>query len=211
MKTIGILGGMGPAAGAHFLRLFTKEMNRKGAVLDTDFPRIIYLGLPLEEFGVEGAKEEFKYSTSVKVCEGVRWLLDRGAEIVAVACNSVHEFYPFGAMEDQVLSIVKETLSKCKEGSRLGILCSRQTRYAKLYEIFGHKCFYAHQNLVDVIIGEVMAGGLVQLNGILDTFPNVDRIILGCTELSLCSYMVRDDIIDSSRCLAEALALSTLN
>src|SRR6266550_9243099 len=127
LKTVGILGGMGPVASAHFLQLFIREMQARGAEEDTDFPRTLVLNLPLRSFGIYGAED--KALVAQQVTDGVSWLLDSGAEVVAVPCVSVHEFWPFGKSPDLVLDIVGETLSRCS-GRRVGVLCSRQTRYA---------------------------------------------------------------------------------
>ena len=43
MKTLGVLGGMGPAAGAEFLRLLARDAPAKR---DQDHPRVIALSDP---------------------------------------------------------------------------------------------------------------------------------------------------------------------
>src|SRR6266851_4744804 len=105
-KTVGILGGMGPRASAHFLGLFIQKMNERGAHEDRDFPRIISLSLPISEFGVTGAKN--KESVADQVSGGVEWLTTAGADIVAIPCNSVHEFYgQYGG--PSIMNIIDET------------------------------------------------------------------------------------------------------
>ena len=56
--TVGILGGMGPAATANFLRLLVKSFNEAGAKTDSEFPKIVMLSLPLEDWGTTGAKDK---------------------------------------------------------------------------------------------------------------------------------------------------------
>lgn len=205
--TVGILGGMGPAATANFLRLFTAELNLRGAMNDSDFPKTIVLNLPLNDFGVAGAED--KNHVARQVADGVNWLLRQGADIVAVPCNSVHEFYPFGAKEGQVLNIVEETLKRCDDKVwRLGVLCSRQTLGAQLYEADNGSIAvtYGHQEMTDITIAKVMMGETPNISDLLNGFSKVDAVVLGCTELSLCHYVSKHRVIDSSQSLAEALA-----
>ncbi len=46
--------------------------------------------------------------------------------------------------------------------------------------------------------------------GLLELFTTCDDVVLGCTELSLCTREGRGSIVDSAQCLAEALALRVL-
>jgi aspartate racemase len=200
-RTVGILGGMGPAATARFMTLFVRAMNARGIVRDGDFPRTITLGLPLDDWDETGAID--RASVNQQVLNGVHWLVSVGAEIVAVPCNSVHEFFCSWYAPDVVaLNIVKETLSIAK--GRIGVLCSRQTREANLY---GQNVLYvAGQEEVTTAIDGVLRGGAPNIDRLISELHHkgAETVVLGCTELSLCSRTLR--AVDSSEVLANALA-----
>ena len=54
MKSIGILGGMGPAASAVFYSMIVEKFQKEGAVQDTDFARIILHSIALAGFDETG-------------------------------------------------------------------------------------------------------------------------------------------------------------
>jgi aspartate racemase len=204
-KTVGILGGMGPAATARFLRLFVGELNNRGAFEDGDYPRMIMLGLPLQEWDVGGAVD--KQAVSDQVRDGVEWLARSGAEIIGVPCNSVHEFYyRFRAVGVPIVNIIDETLQRAS-ATVVGVLCSRQTRAAGLYERPTLETLYVDdQGRVDEAIRSVMLGSPISIDPLILSLcqRGAGTVILGCTELSCCPHAW--PAVDSSAALAAALA-----
>jgi hypothetical protein len=53
-KTIGILGGMGPATSAEFYTILVKKYQENGSVQDTDFPKMIINSATLKGFDEKG-------------------------------------------------------------------------------------------------------------------------------------------------------------
>lgn len=200
--TIGILGGMGPAATANFLRLLVKEINDFGIREDSNFPKIIMMSLPLEDWDSKGSKNKDSVSTQIK--EGLCWLSRNDAEIVAIPCNTVHEF---ASHDNRVVNIIDAALSECDKESLIGVLCSRQTRDSKLYERPGFNIrYFADQSEVDYVIANAMAGRFEDISELIEQVSGEDvgTVVLGCTELSLCRHRTSYEIpvVDSSLALA---------
>ena len=202
-RTLGVLGGMGPAATANFLQLLVHEFNSKGVYTDSAFPRMIIFSIPLEDWDNKGARDKIRVAE--QVLTGLDWLKAAGADILAVPCNTVHEFID----DPMVVNIIDETLKLCNTSAKLGIMCSRQTREAGLYERNNHNVtYYTNQDTLDAIIGSVMAGIDCDIGPMINAgFPDCKTIVLGCTELSLCAYThaTRHDIVDSTSVLAKAV------
>lgn len=202
---------MGPHASANFLNLYHRALNHRGVYEDTDFPRIIYLGLPLTEWGVTGALDKDAVASQVK--DGLRWLKDAGAELIAIPCNSVHEFHgeASATLGVPVLNIVTESL-RITRRKPLGVLCSAQARAAGLYERCGSAIMYLRlQGRIDAMIGAVIHGNAPSIDCLIDELRAVGAgtVVLGCTELSVCRWTPAPDLVDSTRALAGALAALT--
>lgn len=190
---------MGPAATAHFMQLFVREMNLRGRFHDHQFPRTIVLSLPLMDWGTRGSENPKSVSSQVK--EGVHWLEQSGAEIIGVPCNTVHEFLP-----ETVVSMVKETI-KTVSGRRVGLLCSAQTRSS---DLFGdaRPIYLKEQVEVDDIIESVIYGNRPSIDDMVYRLirRGAEIVVLGCTELSLCSTSPGLSVVDSCQVLARTLA-----
>ena len=191
---------MGPLATANFLRLLTLEFNRVGVETDADFPRMLMLSLPLSDWDETGATDKGRVSSQVN--EGIDWLKSCGADVIAVPCNTVHEFID----DSTVVSIIDATLKECAPGVT-GVLCSRQTRDAKLYETGANQIvYYSRQESIDNTIRGIMAGATADISLLINAgFEKCVQVIIGCTELSTCSVSaLRKPVVDSSLALAKA-------
>src|SRR5215475_4445264 len=202
-RRLGILGGMGLRATNNFLQLLTAEINSRNIYEDSEFPTIIMLSIPLQEWSVLGSLN--KPRVSAQVNEGLDWLHSAGADVIVVPCNTVHEF-----IEDKsVINIIDKTLDACKGTDRLGVLCSAQTRHSNLYSRKGHDIKYYHsQSQIDGLIDSVTQGKNPEIGPMINSeFFDCDKIILGCTELSMCTigngWNHKRNIIDSSVVLAK--------
>ena len=84
MKSIGILGGMGPEATAElYLRIIRIFQVRYGAKYDSDFPEIIIINVPIPDV-VEDVTQEQKVKEML--LESVRKLQTAGVDIIARVC-----------------------------------------------------------------------------------------------------------------------------
>lgn len=204
IKTIGILGGMGPRASAYFQTLFVEEMGRVGRVQDHHFPRTITLNIPLKDWDITGSLDDESVADQVKA--GVDWLSEAGAEVIAIPCNTVHRFYStFSRSDVRILDIVTET-ERLEGGDRFGVLCSRSSRNSALY---GDALYPENQAAVDATIDQVVCGLSPDISNLISDL-GTKSVILGCTELSLCTFRANMGVRvnDSSRALARALVNS---
>ncbi|QFU93308.1 aspartate/glutamate racemase family protein [Amycolatopsis sp. YIM 10] len=86
--TLGVLGGMGPAATAEFLRLLAL---RVPARTDQEHPRIVLLSEP----SVPDRTEALLAGDDTPlrpIREGLRTLVSWGADLLAVPCNTAHAY-----------------------------------------------------------------------------------------------------------------------
>ncbi len=92
MKTIGIIGGMGPEATAAFymeiVRIFQRRFNARH---DADYPAMIIYSLPAPDV-IERMEDEKRLVEMFR--DAVKKLEDGGADFFVLACNSVQKYLP---------------------------------------------------------------------------------------------------------------------
>ena len=200
--TIGILGGMGPAASADFYRrLVDIAQHEHGADQDTDFPAMHLYNLPLSGFDETGFAEPEIVRT--QLIDGVRRLEASGSDFIVIPCNTVHAFYADmqAAISVPIVSIIDSVVNAALRGgfSTIGILSSQSTRQYQLYEnalaargMHVLSATEAEQQVLNTIIHRVMAGSqdetdVSALRRIIDRFATegAAAVVLGCTELPL--------------------------
>lgn len=112
LKTIGILGGMGPEAGAYF---FGRLIHETEARRDQEHPPVILFSLPQipdrTEALVHGGP-----SPVAAIRRGIRTLARAGAQFAVIPCISAHAFYPSIAKDSPIpiLSLIDATLAGIK-------------------------------------------------------------------------------------------------
>ena len=87
-RTLGVLGGMGPAAAAEFLRLLAELSPAK---TDAEHPRMILLsdpGIPDRSDGIMGQGPDPLPAIKKDLLQLAEW----GADVLAVPCNTAHFF-----------------------------------------------------------------------------------------------------------------------
>lgn len=120
-KTLGVLGGMGPAATADFLRVLAE---RTPAKRDQDHPRMIvysHTATPDRTTFLLGKGPD----PSGHIKDGLNTLIGWGADILCVTCNTAHYFIDgmIEEIEKPIVHIVDETIKvsakKSPEGAWL--------------------------------------------------------------------------------------------
>lgn len=111
-KILGILGGMGPAATAEFMRLLA---DLAGVDHDQDHPQIILFSnphIPDRTAAIIGSGED----PAPAILKGLKQLESWGAELLAVPCNTAHVFIDRFRSELDVplIHIVEETISRAR-------------------------------------------------------------------------------------------------
>ena len=201
-QTIGILGGMGPAASADFYhRLVLIAQKEYGAEQDTDFPAMHLYNLPLSGFDERGFVDP--EAVKAQLVHGVKLLADAGSDFIVIPCNTVHTFY--SEMQEMVsipiVSIVEAVVDEVLKHSfkTVCLLSSESARTYKLYEtalkartIGVISAADAEQEILNTIIHRVMAGlqGIEEVEMLRSIIKRHEKegaeaVILGCTELTL--------------------------
>lgn len=225
MLTIGILGGMGPAAGADF---YQRIVRSHGAERDRDHPPCILYsatGVPDRTAFLVGEGPD---PTSA-LQQAARLLERAGAGFIAIPCNSAHAFLPAirEAVEIPVLDLialaVDATCRQVPEARRVGLMAASGTVRVGLYEEplrrAGRVPVVPGDPLQERImegIRAVKAGGgrrpeLADAAGDLAGL-GAEAILLGCTEvpLGLDPAACPVPVVDGNQALVEAtLGLAT--
>ena len=217
---IGILGGMGPQASAHLVKLLvdksTKEFEAKNG---NDFPEIVLDSIPIPDFIVDKENEK----TALKMLkERIKQMSKMQVGIFAISCNTAHILLdqlqsvsraPFISMIDEIAKEIKGCGMK-----KVGLLASPTTFKLGIFQkAIGSACLIkpsmAEFQILEVIIRKVIAGKvqksdklkLVEVANSLKE-KGAQGIILGCTELPLI-FPKRFDIpvFDSLEILARVL------
>ena len=229
MRTIGILGGMGPAATADF---YARIVARHGALRDQDHPPcIMYSATQIPDrtaFLLEGGADP-----TAELVAAAGLLEAAGADFIAIPCNSAHAFLPpirktVGVPVLDMVSLAVAAVSRVvPQARRIGILATTGTVESKLYEpplrALGLEAVYPKKTVQAEVMTAIKAikAGELPLTGASDprlveaaghlNDGEVDCIIMACTEVPL-ALMAGDSpvvAIDGNEVLADtSLALA---
>ena len=138
-QTVGILGGMGPAAGADFVRLFVEActsylQNHGEVVRDQAFPEHWLVQMPIpDRSGAIAHQKPDVQDPAPHLLQGVGRLAALGVRSIAVACNTAHVWH--GQMQAlfpqlSILHIAQETaLHLQQQGAQRAILLATAGTY----------------------------------------------------------------------------------
>lgn len=221
---LGILGGMGPLATAHFM---TELAMLAGARRDQDHCRTVVYSDP----GVPDRSDALisgGCSPLPAMLAGIAFLEDCRADAIAIPCNTAHFWLgPLShATRVPIIGIVGAViaeLQRCGIGSGpVGLLGTPGMMRARVYHASlvegGYRAITPDATdvvaCVEPAIRAVKAGDILQaqarLRPVLDALEarGVRAIILGCTELPLAAQGYRPPsglaVVDSTRSLARA-------
>lgn len=218
-KTLGIVGGVGPLA-----TMFIGEMivRRTKAAKDQDHVNSIITNntrIPDRTAYIMGRSEEDPVPVMI---EDIKKLTSIGAELIIIPCNTAHTFYEKLQQGSPVpvIHMIRETMKRASEqqAQKVGILATTGTITSKVYqqaaEEFGLEAVLPdeaiQEKVMSIIYDNVKAGKDADRNVWNDiaTFlenQGCDRIILGCTELSIVKKEMDlpDFYLDSLIVLAE--------
>lgn len=226
MKTVGIIGGLGPETTAKFyLEVLsscfkTNKINR---------PPMLIFNVPMH-FDLEKeiiVEAKGKNRLLPFLIDAARSLEKGGADFIVIPCNTAHIFIEEvrQSVKIPVLSIVDESIKflASEKVRKTGILATNQTIRSKL---FNEKCSIdgieicfpkkSHQIAVANIISKIINGRETfkdrgRLHKIVDCFENIDCLLLACTDLQL---LIKNHnkirIFDTMKILAETTAREIL-
>jgi aspartate racemase len=236
MNTVGILGGMGPAAGADFVRLFVEACAKRqaengDAVNDQAFPEHWLAQVPVPD---RTLALEHSDCSSHQPLEPMLQALGRlgalGVRSVAIACNTAHAWHAqlqAGFPQIELLHIAHEVASYLRaQGAREVALMAtegtfRTGIYADALALQGIVCHVpsaAERSRITQGIFKGIKGNDFPLAesafaevalALSDRHTNAP-IVMGCTEIPLGLKRLKSvgqlRLIDPARILADALA-----
>lgn len=221
-KLLGILGGLGPMATVYFYEMLTAHTKVTRDQEHIDILISSRATTPDRTAFIVGESDESPIGAMIE--EGKR-LQDCGADLISMPCNTAHYFYDelTQALDIPVVNILYETAAHIKRTGvkTVGILATEGTvksgAYAHVCQQVGLGCILpdeAHQAILsDIIYGQIKQGKPVDManfNQVRDhmTSRGADKLVLGCTELSLIKRdnALGDLFVDS----LEVLALRTI-
>ncbi len=198
-KTLGVLGGMGPAACAEFLRILARDAPAHD---DSQHPKIIMLSdpeTPDRSDGLMGLGPDPLPVIRKNLLQLVQW----GADVLAVPCNTAHYFIDRFREELPVplIHIVEETVKAAQDlsqGNCSWLLATDGTQKSLIYPLCAEKMRYhflkpapAQQERIQKCVRLVKAGDMKSAG---ETMRDVVRelwgerdvpVTMGCTELPL--------------------------
>lgn len=217
---LGVLGGMGPAATAEFLRLLAAYAP---AATDQDHPAVLLWGdtdLPDRSAAMLGLGP----SPEQQMYEDFEKLTDWGADLLCAPCNSAHYFINRfrGKLRRPLVHIVEVTVAAARAKSPTGawLLGTQGTLRTGLYQEEARRVGYAlHEPSVE--IGETAEKALREIKA--NRFDEAGRfmraavealwaeqnlpIVLACTELPLAyqaAFLPKKKAVSSLEALAQA-------
>jgi len=216
--TLGILGGLGPMSSVYFYEMLTAHTK---ASCDQE-----HLNILLSSRADTPDRTDFILGRSQSdpiytMMSEVNKLIGAGAEIIAIPYNTAHHFYEKISCEASVpvINIIKQTARYCRHlgVKRVGVLATEGTvtsgAYKNILELMGIEyvtCNDEQQEIItDIIYNKIKKGEPPNIGLFFRTVDALktcgcERMILGCTELSLLkrNYKLGGDFIDSLEVLA---------
>lgn len=208
-RPVGILGGMGPAAGADFVRRFvdacTEHLVARGApVSDQAYPRHCLVQVPVPDRSTALAKPQAEQPLE-GMKQAVLGMRGLGVESIAIACNTAHAWH--GALQGafpelRILHAMDEVADDLRERglATVGLLATEGTYATGLYQQalsrHGILCAVPDEQdracVMEGIYQGVKAGRLEhaaqlfeKVAGSLVARHELQALILGCTEIPL--------------------------
>lgn len=202
MKTVGIIGGLGPESTIEYYRLIVDSYRERKK--DGSYPSIIINSIDLQKVRALIVENELAMVTKY-LADEIRRLAKAGADFGLLAANTPHLVFDNvnRASPIPLISIVKETCDAAKalDLKRLGLFGTRFTMQGQFYsEVFSPEGIalvvpnedeqsYIH----DMYMRELLNGiflpetrlRLVRIAKRLKTHEGIDGLILGGTELPL--------------------------
>ena len=222
MKTVGIIGGLGPETTSEFYSEISFACQEKDKA---NRPPILIYSVPIsyavEEDAIAKGKGEERLIPLLT--DAAKRLEKAGADFLVMPCNSLHEFINEirASVKISVLSIVEETTKFLKKQgiAKVGIISTSITLDKKLYE----NSFVANgieqvrsddfqQAKISKIIHNLVSNrhsnkDREELISIIDDFEtrDVNHVILACTDLQLLiPNHSRMKIFDTMKIFADA-------
>lgn len=222
-KTLGVIGGLGPGATAHFMSLVT---DMTGAAVDQEHIEMIVFSTPSIPDRTRHILDNSQPDPLPKMLAVGQKLAALGAQQIAIPCVTAHYFYEKleAGIPATIINGVGETVRHLKENgiTKVGIMATDGTVQSGIFhrelEKQGMEPIVPSEkrqaDVMHVIFDNVKAG----LPADMERFCSValelrekgaQAIILGCTELSLVKRdnLIGPGFIDAMEVLAQQSVL----
>lgn len=211
-KTIGIVGGAGPLAGASLLeRIFILSSRQYGCYRDADYPQVLLNSFPFSDM-LTSKKDNRLLKAELSL--SLNQLRAQGAEVLAIACNTLHNFLDADQDREDLIHLPRMLGEElCSDEIPL-VLCTTTSRENNMHRN-SFDCSYPEPSVqikVDEIIDRILqdADPHQIATGLLTLIEQstATTVILGCTELSLFAQelvVCSKKIIDPLEMLAQKI------
>ncbi|OGC67052.1 hypothetical protein A3J33_03235 [candidate division WWE3 bacterium RIFCSPLOWO2_02_FULL_53_10] len=217
-KKLGVLGGMGSLATAHFFRRIVECTE---AATDQEHLDIIILNharIPDRTEAILSKRHEPYLSLITKDAKELEKL---GAENIAIPCNTSHYFYDEiqGSVKIPVLHMVRESLAyaaQIRKAKIVGLLATDGTVQSGIYHRPAKELGLSvvtpgpegQKKVMRIIYDYVKGGkqgGREELLELISELKNkgAEVVLLGCTELSCLNFDLPEDCVDALEVLVK--------
>lgn len=225
-KLIGILAGMGPRSTAPFMDLVIDEcQSQYGAKYDDEFPKMMIYSLPTPFYIDRPINHELMKKT---IIDGLQKLESIGVSFIAMPCNSAHIYFKElkKSINIPLLNIVEETVKKLPIiPQKVTLFSTNSTFESTIYQDGilhnGHEFIFKDewQTKLNTLIQSIKIdkGNPYNIdiwNELIEDVKkeSIENVIIACTDLNVVFEKSHSsiNIIDSSKCLAEAAIIKYL-
>lgn len=223
-KVLGVIGGLGPIATAHFMELV---INMTDAGTDQQHLPMIVYNMPFIPDRTAYILDNSKADPLPKMLEIGRTLQAQGADCIAVPCVTAHYF--MDKLETQInvplINGVRETAAHLKDNGveKVGIMATDGTVYSGIFHRELEKQGLVplappaavQADVMHLIFNNVKAGMPADMDRFFAAAEDLRKqgaqaIILGCTELSLIKrdHAIGAGFVDAMEVLARQSVLA---
>jgi aspartate/glutamate racemase len=197
-RTIGIIGGAGPLAGILLTQKIINQCQKNyGCIHDEDYPQILLLSVPFAQMLKPNTPFQKESQVALQLKEALTFLIQSGADYLAIACNTLHSYLEIDEGGSRLIHLVEEAKKYIEEKalSRVLVLCTETSAKKNVYG-FPSKLLpdRNEQVFIDQLIYKVLSGDysyrerdelVSYVNRKVEKNPEIDSILLGCSELSV--------------------------
>lgn len=209
---VAIIGGMGPYASLHFHHLLLHKFTGI-----SNPPEILMDSISIDDF----TQDDSKIAPALKIISKRISIIDQlNPNIIVMTCNTAHILHPqlTKLTRSQFPSLIKLVTKKISQSNSKKVLLLSSLNTLK------HNLYTSHLNskkvtivsptkkeiaIMESIIKNLITGvtnkrDINAINHIISSHPQIDGVILGCTELSLIAPKLKASrVFDSLEILAD--------
>lgn len=201
-KHILIIGGMGPQASAFAHRRLVEEFqlaHRDGELGNADYPRIMHLSINVDDFIADPGKK-LGALNYINAC--LRDINLESVDCGFIACNTAHLLFDDlqQTTGGRLISMI-ETVKESVAGQKIGLVATPATISSGLYgeaiapdEAGVLKIEEIIRQVISGVPARDLAGGLqIEIEKLKNR--GAEKVILGCSELSILGEFINLDYI----------------